>query len=132
MSSTKRKMQRNESDSVFIEERNAYICKTCRRVTLIVHIHRGTTPFLIDCEACGESAQSFMYVLPPVLSLPQGFKALEPTKEWYSPIFGVSPVAYQHTLRNMKLSDGERKHVEMGGLLLRDRTDAKPIRKKIA
>lgn len=124
MSSTKRKMQRNESDSIFIEERNAYVCKACRRVTLVVHIHKGTTPFLIDCETCGESAQSFMYVLPPVLSLPQGFKALEPTKEWYSPAGDIEAME--------KLTPEEREHVNKGGVLLRDRTDAKPIRKKIA
>ncbi len=116
-------MQRNESDSIFVEYRNAYICKSCRHVVLIVYIHDGTTPFLIECESCGGEAQSFMHVLPPVLSLPQGFEALEPTKEWYSPAGDIEAMA--------KLTPAKQEHVNKGGVLLRDRTDAKPIKRKI-
>jgi len=123
MSSTKRKMERDKPGGLLIEHRNAYVCKTCRHVTLVVHIHDGSAPFLIPCESCNEPAQSFMYVLPPVLSLPEGFKGVVPTKEFYTPIGDLMAMAL--------LSPEDLEHVLRGGVILRDRTDAKPITRRI-
>lgn len=65
-----------------LEKRNAYVCESCRHVTLVVHIDDGVTPMLIGCEKCGKIAISFMYRLPPPLMGSFNGK-LEPTKEWY-------------------------------------------------
>ncbi|HES60142.1 MAG TPA: hypothetical protein ENO18_06910 [Caldithrix sp.] len=83
-----------------LEKRNAYICKKCRHVTLVVHIDEGVTPMMIRCENCGEIAISFMYRIPPPLMVSFDGSLL-PTKEWFN--------------------DGGDQ------LKLRDRTDAKPV-----
>ena len=105
------------------EYRNAYVCQKCRYVTLTVHIDEGVTPMFLNCrkpggiDACDGTAVSFMYNLPGSLALSPDDK-LNPTHEWYKP----GP--------DQKLSDFEKDHVDNGGVLLRDRTDAAPILKE--
>lgn len=125
----KRKAQRSKGarQSVFLERRNAYVCKDCRHITLTVDIHEGTTPFMIDCEKCKGMAQSFMYQLPGVLATSQA-SGLTPTQEWYNPIYGTPPEEIAITLDALGYSIEECTHIEAGGLLLRPRSDAKPIR----
>ena len=103
------------------EKRNAYVCKKCRYITLTVHIHEGVTPMFFGCEnptGCDGSAISFMYQLPWPLAISFSSDLL-PTHEWYKPG------------SEQKLTPGEKDHVNNGGVLLRERTDAKPLMRKI-
>lgn len=99
-----------------LELRNAYICEKCMKVTLTVHVHKGVTPFMIECktDGCEGMATSFMYQLPGSLAM-----MIKPTHEWYKPISSEG------------LSEGEIEHVEAGGVLLRERTDAPAVIKEI-
>ena len=96
-----------------IEYRNAYVCSKCRYVTLTVHVHEGVTPMLIACKnptRCDGIATSFMYQLPACLAIGVTNDSLEPTHEWYKP---------------------DTRQLKKGGVLLRPRTDAKPILKDL-
>ena len=101
-----------------IELREAYICRTCRHVTLCVCIHNGNLPSIIPCERCQAPSTSFMGVLPPVLSLPEGFQGLPATKELYDATHSTD-----------ELTKAEQDHVDRGVLAIRDRTDAEPLTK---
>ena len=105
-----------------IEKRNAYICKECRTVTLIVHIVEGVTPMFIGCTktGCSGMAISFMYRIPPPLLVSLSGDLL-PSHEWYKP----------SDTEASTLSEGEQDHVKKGGLIMRERTDAKPFMVKI-
>jgi len=113
-----------------IEERmNVYVCEYgCHNVT--VDVAKGVTPFMIKCErtadkdrpldpkkskdgVCVGTANSCMYPQ----SLPHGAPYPVPKHEWYRPDLEEF----------MGLSDPEKDHVKQGGLLLRKRTDAKPL-----
>jgi len=96
------------------EYRNAYVCEKCRYITLTVHVDKGVTPMFLGCrnpKGCDGTATSFVYQLPGALAMSINGKLL-PTHEWYKP----GP--------DEKLTAGERDHVEQGGVLLRERTDA--------
>lgn len=106
---------------------NVYRCEYgCNTST--VDVDDGVTPFMIQCRSrarpdrpldpkytgpdgfCIGTAQSSFY--------PKGPKPphiRDPEWEWYKPTTTEG------------LSDGERAHVERGGLLLRGRTDRAPI-----
>ena len=82
--------------------------------TVTVDVAEGTTPFMIGCmvPGCMADAQSGFYPkFPPPMVAPV------PTHEWYAP-------SKKETKR---LRPGEKQHVEMGGLLLRPRTQMEPI-----
>ena len=97
-----------------IERRNAYFCKKCRRITLTVDIDEGVIPMFINCFHCfAPMATSFMYQLPGCLLID-----LKVDIEWYRP-----------KLKDCKKY--EKEHVKKGGLLYRNRTEAKPIVKTI-
>lgn len=102
---------------MIIEKRNAYICPKCKRVTLTVHIHEGTTPAYLKCKypGCDGTAVSFFYRVPPVLVFDPEFK---PSHEWYRP----------GRIETNMLSRKSRDQVEKGTLLLRERTDAEPLK----
>ena len=111
------------ADSVIqIEKRNAYICKECRTVTLIVHIVEGVTPMFIGCTkpGCSGKAISFMYKVPPPLLVSFNDDFI-PSHEWYKP----------SEIEASMLSDGQQEHIKKGGLIMRERTDAKPLMQKI-
>ena len=105
-----------------IEKRNAYICKKCRTVTLIVHIDEGVTPMFIGCTktGCSGMAISFMYRVPPPLLVSFNGDFL-PSHEWYKP----------SKIEASILSEGEQDHIKKGGLIMRERTVAKPFMQKI-
>jgi len=131
--SIKRKAERSKGKgipSMYIEVRNAYICTICQHTTITVHIHRGNTPFYISCEECMSTAVSFKYKLPEAIMLPEPYGAgLDATWEFYNPFEGVSPVEIPELTK--KLSKTEQEIVEKGELLMRKRTDEKPIKHRI-
>lgn len=107
---------------------NVYRCEYgCNTVT--VDVAEGVTPFFIKCRAkprpgrpllpeltgddgeCIGQAQSCMYPRGPV---PPWIG--EPTHEWYKPEVSDD------------MDDATREHIERGGLLLRERTEATPIK----
>jgi len=112
----------NKTEFLHIEKRNAYICQKCRHLTLTVHIDEGMTPAFIACEKplCDGMAVSFFYRIPPPLQFtgPQG--SLAPSKEWYRP----------SKIEMNMLAPRSREHIENGGLLLRDRTQAEALKIK--
>ena len=56
---------------------NCYTCQTCGHVTKTKDIDAGVTPFMFDCESCGNVAYSSFYKdIRPYL---------KPTIEWYRP-----------------------------------------------
>ena len=99
-----------------LERRNAYFCKMCRKVTITVDVNEGVTPMFIMCPHCNTLATSFMYQLPGCLHI-----GVEAEYEWYKP-------SEKETLM---LSKGEAEHVFKGGLLMRKRTNSKPIMKQL-
>jgi hypothetical protein len=98
-----------------IEKRNCYICDKCSHVTITVDVAEGTTPMTMNCTrpGCTGNSYSFWYRLPPPLAIPMMGK-FPATHEWYKP----DPFT---------VKEYEKMHVNNGGLLLRPRTDAKPI-----
>lgn len=95
-----------------LERRNAYFCKACKRIIITVDVNEGVTPMFIQCPECYCPATSFMYQLPGALHL-----GVEAEYEWYKP----------SESETLLLSKGEADHVFNGGLLMRKRTNAKPI-----
>lgn len=98
-----------------LEKRNAYFCKSCRKVTITVDVDEGVTPMFIPCFHCkNEMANSFMYQLPGCLrfDFTNGINILPADLEWYKP--DDQEIA--------KLSYGQKEHVLHGGLLSRNRT----------
>jgi hypothetical protein len=102
-----------------LERRNAYFCKGCRKVTITVDIDEGVTPMFIQCPYCKEMANSFMYQVPGCMrfDFSKGISVLPADYEWYKP----------NEKETLMLSKSEADHVFKGGLLMRKRTDAKPI-----
>jgi hypothetical protein len=81
---------------------NRYTCRECGGSIVTVDREAGTTPMLIDCKTpgcTGRMGSSFYRVDQHSV----------PTWEWYRP--GKAELK--------RLSDVEREHVKMGGLLLR-------------
>ena len=56
---------------------NCYVCDKCGHITKTIDTAPGVTPFLHDCEVCGEFARSTFYkdIIPDQ----------EPTQEWFRP-----------------------------------------------
>lgn len=81
---------------------NIYTCNDCGERVATKDTDVGVTPFMIGCRAtdgCRGMMQSSLYrVSDP---------SLAPSLEWYRPDSTEG------------LSNGERQHVEMGGLLMR-------------
>lgn len=108
---------------------NVYECNACHKRIATVDLADGTTPFTIGCMTndkslvdrvagirvkykteCNGMMQSCWYG-----QLPGGYGEPMPevTYEWYKPTVEEA----------CKLEDGEREHVSLGGLLLREITD---------
>ena len=83
----------------FKGKKNIYTC-TAGHSTVTVDIDDGVTPFMITCQedGCDRTATSMFYRCD---------QDLEPTHEWYKPD------------KDAEMTQGERDHVEQGGLLLR-------------
>ncbi len=80
---------------------NVYKCDTCHRFIVTVDRDEGVTPMFLSCKGkpgCQGRMTSRMYRVPQVLV---------PDWEWYKPA----------SLEGLR--EGEREHVERGGLLLR-------------
>lgn len=85
---------------------NAYICKDCGYLTVIVHKDPGVTPMFLGCRGpieCNGMAVSMMYNIPKQM-LP------EPKFEWYNP--GNAELS--------RMDIGMQDHVRRGGLVLRE------------
>jgi len=104
-----------------LERRNAYFCKSCRKVTITVDVNEGVTPMFILCPDCKkEHATSLMYQIPGCMrfDMIKGIGSILPAEyEWYTP----------EASEIKKLSSMEKEHVKKGGLMMRKRTDAKVI-----
>lgn len=97
---------------------NVYMCSKKHRL-VTVDVAKGVTPFTVPCrvDGCEEFTRSGFYGRLYGVGFLQGLGSCQPTHEWYSP----APDERED------LSDWERDHVDRGGLLLRERTDAEPI-----
>ena len=84
-----------------IGQKNIYTCTKCGAHIVTVDRDDGVTPFMVACKipACGGKMHSSFYEV-----FDQRMRAFW---EWYKP-----PAPQQ-------LTDGERAHVDKGGLLLR-------------
>lgn len=83
--------------------KNIYVCReeNCRHHIVTRDLHEGVTPMFISCvtPGCNGSMNSSMYRVWD--------ESMKASHEWYK------PTAIE------VLSDGERSHVEQGGLLIR-------------
>lgn len=113
-----------------IDKLNLYMCEHgCHNIT--VDVDKGVTPFMMPCLFTGRpdrpadpkkmrngkcigTAKSSMYPKSIDDEIPMPI----PTHEWYRP-----DLAEYLELK----SNAEKDHVDNGGLLLRPRTDKKPI-----
>lgn len=105
---------------MILERRNAYFCKSCRRITLTVDIDSGVTPMFISCPHCSGQATSFMYQIPGCMRFDFSSRVASvfPADfEWYKPD--------DKELKTLGKSD--KQHIKDGGLLMRKRTNAEPI-----
>lgn len=101
------------------EKRNVYVCQKCRGHTVTVDRHEGVTPFMIECrvggmkpdlERCDGMMHSRFYRDPlAYLSVPEW--------EWFRPTDAELDEYVKHI--DPRAEVGTRKHVAMGGLLLR-------------
>jgi hypothetical protein len=96
------KLVKNRLGEVKENRVNCYFCKKCGHITKTVDIDAGVTPFMHECEKCGELAISSFYKdIAPNSS---------PTQEWYRPTLEES----------LKIkSDGLLRHIFSGGLNIR-------------
>lgn len=108
---------------------NAYVCESCKRVTVTVNVDDGVTPMFMACpfptvkesilskgSVCGMQAVSFMYRLAPCF---YSNPLLAAEWEWYKP-------SEQEAI-DKKYTQAAKDHVAAGGLMLRARTDKEPI-----
>ena len=94
---------------------NYYRCEGCGHVVTTVDVDAGTTAMMIACRAfCGGRMVSSFYP-----NGPRPADAPEPSLEWYAP--GKVELEQMRKKQHVEVP-----HVEMGGLLLRARTDLKP------
>lgn len=72
-----------------LERRNAYFCKSCRKVTITVDVNEGVTPMFILCPNCmKEHATSFYYQIPRCMrfDMIKGIGSILPADyEWDKP-----------------------------------------------
>lgn len=99
-------------------EVNGWTCDRCGETTYCVHVDDGVTPMFLACRAHGEAGScgmgtSLMYPAPPV---PDHVIAAV-RWEWYSPDPKEKTTLY---FEDPPVFD----HVDKGGLLLRELTDA--------
>jgi len=94
---------------------NVYTCQKCGAYTVTVDVDYGVTPFMLKCrttEGCeGFGHSSFYPTGPKPVRIP------EPSWEWYKPSEQEASTLDPQTLD----------HVELGGLILRPRTQAEPV-----
>lgn len=73
---------------------NCYVCPKCGYITKTKDIDAGVTPFMFECDNCGEFAYSRFYndIAPE----------LKPVYEWYRPelkeLFKMHPALQEHIL----------------------------------
>lgn len=95
-------VENNEFYKVDLTNRvNCYVC-SCGHITKTKDVDPGVTPFLHDCEKCGQMAKSTFYrdIAPQQ----------QPTQEWYRPTL-EEVLEIKH--------DGLVDHILNGGLHLR-------------
>jgi hypothetical protein len=94
-------------------EVNGWACEDCGQTTYCIHVDDGVTPFYLGCratEGCEGMAKSMFYPSGPVPDYALDKLAFE----WYMP----------DAEERAGLKPEVREHVEKGGLLLRELTDA--------
>lgn len=110
-------------------EINGWTCETCGKTTYCIHVDDGVTPMFLACRAsgrlgdCDGTGRSMMYPAPPV---PDHVVAAV-RWEWYkpeSPRRRFDPDTGKLYTPPDSLTAAEREHVDRGGLLLRELTDA--------
>lgn len=92
---------------------NGWICDKCHEVTYAIHLDEGVTPFYLGCrvtDGCKGLAESLFY--PD--SRPPPHVIAEVKWEWYEP----------NNVRYQTLNENEKDHVDKGGLLIRELTEA--------
>jgi hypothetical protein len=101
---------------------NVYTCRKCRKETWTVDVDEGVTPFMLGCRAtkgCDGMAESSFY---------PGWAGafLHRVKwEWYKP-------TEEEAKQQERQYPGSLHHWEQGGLSIRPRTDAEPVRHEAA
>ncbi|HEY3435109.1 MAG TPA: hypothetical protein VGK41_05605 [Solirubrobacterales bacterium] len=91
---------------------NGWSCPICRETTYAVHVDDGVTPFMLGCKtkSCEGMGRSMFYPDGP----PPQHVLVAVSWEWYSP----------DDRERRKLDAAVLEHVEKGGLLVRELTDA--------
>lgn len=92
-------------------KKNVYKCAHCGAETVTVDLDEGVTPFMIDCDKCGEMMTSSFYNVD---------QDLEPTHEWYMP-GAEERIRLAASLAGFALL---KSHVNRGGLILREMASA--------
>lgn len=87
-------------------EYNGYRCDKCGYITATLYKDKGVTPFIIQCEKCGESAVHKI----TSRSAPPPQKNISPVRNWVRPTFE----------QLIKMSDATIQHVLDGGLVFED------------
>ena len=96
-------------------EVNGWVCEECGETTYAIHVDDGVTPFYLGCratEGCEGMAKSMFYPTGPIPH--HAIKRI--AWEWYTP----EPDEKTRLLAKPDVLE----HVEMGGLLIRELTDA--------
>jgi len=97
-------------------EINGWRCDRCGQHTYCIHVNDGVTPMFLACRAsgrlgdCDGTGASLMYPGGP----PPAHVIEAVQFEWYE------PTGFEYR----RLEPSAREHVDKGGLLLRDLTDA--------
>lgn len=97
---------------------NVYTCPACGWRAVTVNLVAGTTPMFIQCEGSFDCARKFQGnrdypgAVSAMYRVPQD---LEPTHEWYK------PTEAEIVSHRAAAIPAIRQHVELGGLLLRQR-----------
>lgn len=95
-------------------EVNGWQCERCEQTTYCIHVDDGVTPFYLGCrvtEGCEGMGKSMFYPSGPVPDY-----ALDKIGwEWYMP---------DDEEKKGIVDKGVLEHVSMGGLLIRELTDA--------
>ena len=100
---------------VQLPRENVYVCEDCGGYTVTVDVDEGTTPFMIQClvnDDCAGWAHSSFYPKGPRPS-----HILTPEWEWYKPTGDTFA----------RLSHEMKKHINLGGLDIRARTNKEPV-----
>lgn len=94
---------------------NGWRCSACQAVTYCVHVDQGVTPMFLGCrrDGCLGTGTSLMYPPPPV----PAHVLNDVAWEWYKP-------SKKQLKRFDRKNPAMAEHIRLGGLALRELTDA--------